>query len=106
MTSLRPLKNNVLLIPYKQKETKNGIIIPDCVLEKEVPPAYIVSAVGPEVVEKDLKEGTVVLIPRQTGLWVPFEDFKYILVKETDILAIMEGATYERIPEKEGNENE
>jgi len=98
MSELRPLEDKVLLIPYIEKQTAGGIVLPSSVTKNEIPPAFIVSAIGPEVKNPDLKEGTVVVIPRRTGTWVPFEDFKYVLVNESDILCIMEGATYQKPP--------
>lgn len=100
MSELRPLNDNIIVIPYIQKKTNSGIILAPETVKNEIPPAYIISALGPDVKNKELKEGTVVMIPRKTGTWVPFEGFKYILVNESDIIAILEGATYESITEE------
>ena len=100
MSELRPLDDNVIVIPYIQKETNGGIILPSKLVETEVPSVHIVSAVGPNVKNKDIKEGTVVIIPKRTGKWVPFEGFKYVKVNESDILAIIEDATYQKLPEE------
>jgi len=90
-TELRVLKDNVLLIPRGQEKTNSGIIIPETSQEHQVKNVLFVSTVGPDVVNKDiLTEGTCVVIPRHTGKWVPFEGFKYVLVKESDIIAIMD----------------
>jgi len=97
MNDLKPLDNNIIVIPYIQKQS-GGVILPPSITKNEVPPAYVISALGPNVKNKELQEGTVVLIPRKTGKWVYFEDFKYILVNEDDILCIFEDATYERLP--------
>jgi len=99
MSELRPLNDNVIVIPYIQKETESGIVLPSKLVETEVPAFHIVSSVGPKVRNKDIKEGAVVIIPKRTGKWVPFEGFKYIMVNESDILAVVEGATYEKMPE-------
>jgi len=98
MSELRVLHDNVLVIPYKQKVTDAGIILSNRAIETQIPPYYVISTIGPDVKNEDLKEGTVVIIPRQTGKWVEFEGFKYILVKESDILCIVEGASYEESP--------
>jgi len=98
MNELKPLNDNIIVIPYIQKETSGGIILPSSLTKNEIPPAYVISAVGPKVKNKDLQEGTVVIIPRKTGRWVNFEDFKYILVNENDILCIIEDASYEKPP--------
>lgn len=89
---LRVLNDNVLLIQYTQKErTQSGIIIPNTAQETQIKIICIVSTVGPNVQNPDLKEGTFVIIPRHTGQWVEFDGGKYVLVKEDDILAIIEG---------------
>lgn len=88
---LRVLKNNVLLIPYTREKTSSGIYIPETSQSQQVKNILFVSTVGPDVIEKDiLKEGVCVVIPRHTGRWVDFENFKYVLVSENDILAIMD----------------
>jgi len=97
MSELKPLKNNIIVIPYIQKQV-GSIYLPDSVTKNEIPPAYVISAVGPEVENEEFQEGTVVIIPRKTGKWVEFEGFKYILVNESDILCIIDGATYEKPP--------
>ena len=94
--SLRVLGSNVLLIPYTQEETKNGIYIPTTSQKQQVKIVCYVSTVGPEIKNKDLlTEGTFVVIPRHTGKYVEFDDFKYYLVNEDDILAIIDGMRME-----------
>jgi len=97
MSEIRPIKDNIIIIPYIQKQY-GSILLPSGVTKNEVPPAYVISSVGPEVKNKELQEGTVVIIPRRTGRWVEFEGFKYILVNESDIICIIEDATYEKPP--------
>jgi co-chaperonin GroES (HSP10) len=88
---LRVLDDNVLLVQEELKETKSGIILSKEAVSHEVKNICYISQVGPNVKNKDLKEGVYVLIPRHTGKYVPFEDFKYALVKESDILCIIDG---------------
>ena len=97
MSELKPLKDNIIVIPYIQKQV-GSIYLPNCVTKNEIPPAYVISAIGPDVKNEEFQEGTVVIIPRKTGKWVEFEGFKYILVNESDILCIIDGATYEKPP--------
>lgn len=97
---LRVLKDNVLLIPRGQEKTHSGIIIPETSQEHQVKNVLFVSTIGPDVINKDiLTEGTCVVIPRHTGKWVPFDGFKYVLVKESDIIAIMDEV--KMVPPKE-----
>lgn len=95
--SLKILNDNILLIQYTQEKTNNGIIIPTTTQKQEVKIICYISALGPNIKNKDLlKEGTFVIIPRHTGKWVEFDGFKYVLVKEDDILAVIEGMNMER----------
>lgn len=93
--SLRLLNDNVLLIQQTQEKTVSGIIIPPSTQKQEIKIICYISAVGPDVKNKDLKEGTFVIIPRHTGKWVEFDGFKYVLVKESDILCIIDGVEME-----------
>jgi co-chaperonin GroES (HSP10) len=94
MKDLVPLNDNVLLIPYKQEMTESGILLSSQAKSHEVISICIISALGTKINNDNLKEGTIVVIPRHTGVWVNYEDFKYIMVKEHDILAILEGISY------------
>ena len=89
--TLKPIGSNILLIPYVAKELASGIIIPQSSQEQQVKTMCMVSAVGPDVVNDGIVEGAMVLIPRHTGAKVPFEGDEYYLLKEEEILAIVEG---------------
>ena len=95
-STLRIFDDNVLLIPYTVEKTNNGIIIPTKSQSEEVKIICTISLVGPEVKNEDLTEGTVVVIPRHTGRYVEFNKFKYYLVKESDILCIIDGVRMEK----------
>ena len=87
---IRPLADRVLIEP-KEAETKtaSGIYIPDTAKEK--PQQGKVIAVGPGKKDEpmEVKVGEVVLYGKYAGTEVTVEDKKYLIVKQSDILAIL-----------------
>ena len=87
---IKPLADRVLIEP-KEAETKtaSGIYIPDTAKEK--PQQGKVIAVGPGKKDEpmELKVGEVVLYGKYAGTEVTVEDKKYLIVKQSDILAIL-----------------
>ena len=92
---LKPLGDRVVLQHQKAEEkTKSGIILPDSA--KEQPQEAIVVAVGPgkevdgKKIEMQVKVGDKVIYSKYAGTDVELEGEKYIIVKQNDILAIVE----------------
>lgn len=88
---LAPLGDRVVLKPLVAEETtKSGIVLPGT--EKEKPQQAEVVAVGPgtEKVKMEVKEGDKVIYSKYAGNEVKLEDEEYIIVKQNDILAIVE----------------
>lgn len=87
---IKPLADRVVVEP-KEAETKtaSGLYIPDTAKEK--PQQGTVVAVGPGTkdVEMEVKVGDVVLYGKYAGTEVSFEDKKYLIMKQSDILAII-----------------
>lgn len=87
---IKPLADRVVIEP-KEAETKtaSGIYIPDTAKEK--PQQGTVVAVGPGKKEEpmEVKVGDVVLYGKYAGTEVSVEDKKYLIVKQSDILAIL-----------------
>ena len=87
---LKPLADRVVIEP-KEAETKtaSGIFIPDT--EKEKPQQGTVVAAGPGKKDEpmEVKVGDVVLYGKYAGTEVTVEDKKYLIVKQSDILAIL-----------------
>lgn len=94
--NLRPLADRVVVEPLeKEEKTASGIILPETAKEK--PQEGEVIAVGPgrrddegEVIPMDVKKGDIVLFAKYAGTEVKIEDKKYLILKESDILAIVE----------------
>lgn len=94
---IRPLGDRVVVEPVEQEEkTPSGIILPETAKEK--PQEGKVLAVGPgrrddkgERVPMDVKEGDRVLFAKYAGTEVKLEgDKKVLILKESDILAVIE----------------
>ena len=92
--NLKPLGDRVVLKQLIAEETtKSGIVLPG--QTKEKPQQAEVVAVGPGVfvegklVEMQVKIGDQVIYSKYAGTEVTVEDAEYIIVKESDILAIL-----------------
>ena len=87
---IKPLADRVLIEP-KEAETKtaSGIYIPDTAKEK--PQLGTVLATGPGKKDEpmEVKVGDQVLYGKYSGTEVTVEDKKYLIVKQSDILAIL-----------------
>ena len=94
---LKPLGDRVIGEPVEQEEkTASGIILPETAKEK--PQEGTVLAVGPgrkdddgKPIPMDVKEGDRVLYAKYAGTEVKLPDDRKVLVlKESDVLAIVE----------------
>ena len=87
---IRPLADRVVIEP-KEAETKTaaGLYIPDTAKEK--PQQGTVVAAGPckKDEEMEVKVGDVVLYGKYSGTEVTVDDKKYLIMKQSDILAII-----------------
>ena len=87
---IKPLADRVLIEP-KEAETKtaSGIFIPDTAKEK--PQQGKVIAVGPGKKDEpmEVKVGEEALYGKYAGTEVTVEEKKYLIVKQSDILAIL-----------------
>ncbi len=92
---IRPLGDRVLVKPIDEPETKKGgIIIPDTAKEK--PQKGEVVAVGKgrildsgERVALEVKKGDKVLFRKYSGTEINIEEEKYLILGESDILAMI-----------------
>ena len=93
--NIRPLGDRVLIEPIEEKEqTVGGIIIPDSAKEKPMQGKVI--AVGKKLdkdgkeINFDVKKGATVLLPKYGGTEVKIGDKKLQLVREADLLGVLE----------------
>lgn len=93
--NINPLSDRVLVKPLEQAEVKKGgIIIPDTAKEK--PQEGQVIAVGPgrtsdegKLVPMAVKSGDKILYGKYSGSEVSVEGADYLIMRESDILAIL-----------------
>lgn len=93
--NLKPLGDRVIIKQLEAEEkTKSGIVLPT--QAKEKPQEAEVIAVGPggvvdgKEVTMQVKAGDKVIYSKYSGTEVKFGDEEYIIVKQNDILAIVE----------------
>jgi chaperonin GroES len=93
---IRPLHDRILIKRQEEKETrKGGIIIPDSAKEK--PQEGKVIAVGNGKVSDegkkiplDVKTGDKILFGKYSGSEVTLDDVEYLILREEDVLCILE----------------
>ena len=92
---IKPLGDRVLLKMVEAEETtKSGIILTSASQEK--PQIAEIIAVGPggivdgEKIEMQVKVGEKVITSKYSGTEVKYEGTEYIIVRQSDILAIVE----------------
>ena len=93
---IRPLQDRVIVQRVQEEErTKGGIIIPDTAKEK--PQEGKVIAVGNgkvtdegKKIALDVKAGDRILFGKYSGSEVKLDDEEYLILREEDVLAILE----------------
>ena len=88
---IKPLSDRVLILPNPAEQvTAGGLIIPDTAKEK--PLAGKIIAVGPSTkdVTMEVKAGDEVLYGKYSGTEVTHEGTTYIIMKQNEILAVVE----------------
>lgn len=87
---LKPLADRVLIEP-KEAETKTaaGLYIPDTAKEKPQQGTVVAAGPGKKDEPMEVKVGDQVIYGKYAGTEVTFEDKKYLIVKQSDILVIV-----------------
>lgn len=88
--NIKPLADRVLVAPMEaETKTASGIIIPDTAKEK--PQRGKVVAAGPGTKDEPMtvKVGDTVLYGKYSGTELKFEGSDYLMMRESDILAII-----------------
>lgn len=88
--NITPLHDRVLVKPAPAEEkTAGGIIIPDTAKEK--PQRGTVMAAGPGKKDEPMsvKSGDTILYGKYAGTEVNFEGVDYLIMRESDILAVL-----------------
>jgi len=92
---LKPLCDRVVIKQLEAEETtKSGIVLPGTAKEK--PQQAEVVAVGPggvvdgKEIKMEVKPGDKVIYSKYAGTEVKLEQYEFIIVRQSDILAIVE----------------
>lgn len=93
---IKPIGDRVLVKHVEEKEqTRGGIIIPDSAKEKPQEAEVVALGTGKKddngkAQPFEVKVGDRILISKYGGTEVKYDDEKYVLVREDDILAIFD----------------
>lgn len=94
--NFRPLHDRVLVERLESEEkTPGGIIIPDTAKEKPMQGRVVAAGAGTideagKVRPMDVKVGDRILFGKWAGTEVKFEGKDYIVMKESDIMGVLE----------------
>lgn len=89
--NIKPLADRVLIEPAEaEKTTASGIVIPDSSEKKPVRGKVIAVGEGTKDEKMVLKEGDNVLYGKYAGTEVEDGDTKYLIMRQSDVLGIIE----------------
>ena len=87
---IKPLADRVLVLPSPAEEkTIGGIIIPDSAKEKPLKGKVIAIGNGTKDEEMVVKPDDTVLYGKYAGTEIELDGEKYLIMKQSDILAIL-----------------
>ena len=88
--TIKPLADRVLVKPAPAEEkTIGGIIIPDTAKEKPLQGEVIATGNGTKDEEMVVKTGDTVLYGKYSGQEVELEGVKYLIMRQSDVIAIL-----------------
>ena len=88
--NITPLADRVLVKPAAAEEkTAGGIIIPDTAKEKPLQGEVLAVGQGTKDEEMVLKAGDQVLYGKYAGTEVELDGEKYIIMRQSDVLAVL-----------------
>lgn len=88
--NIKPLADRVLIQPAPAEEkTVGGIIIPDTAKEKPLQGSVLAVGNGTKDEEMVLKAGDRVLYGKYSGTEVELEGEKYLIMRQSDVLAVL-----------------
>ena len=88
--NIRPLADRVLVLPAPAEEKIGGIIIPDTAKEKPQRGKVVATGKGTKDEEMVLKEGDEVLYGKYSGTELEYDGTKYLMMRQSDVLAVIE----------------
>ena len=88
--NIKPLADRVLVLPAPaDTKTVGGIIIPDTVKEKPLQGKIVAAGEGKSDEKMILKAGDEVLYGKYSGTELEYEGGKYLIMRQSDVLAIL-----------------
>ena len=87
--NIQPLADRVLVLPAPAEEKVGGIIIPDTAKEKPLNGTIVAVGEGTKDEKMILKEGDNVLYGNYAGTELEYEGKKYLMMRQSDVLAIV-----------------
>jgi chaperonin GroES len=89
---LRPLGDRIVVMPKTEEEvTKSGIVLPDTVEKEKKEEGKVVGiGTGEKITKLGLKEGDTVMFGKYSGEDVTVDDVEYKVLKDEDVLAVLE----------------
>ena len=97
MSSIRPLRDRILVERLEDQEQRiGGIIVPDTAKEKPQQGRVVAAGKGRvndagEVVPLDVKAGDTVLFGKYAGVEVKLDGKEYLILREDEVLGVTEG---------------
>ena len=88
--TIKPLADRVLVLPAPAEEKVGGIIIPDTAKEKPQRGNVIAVGEGTKDDKMVLKAGDEVLYGKYSGTEIESEGTKYLIMRQSDVLAVVE----------------
>jgi len=87
---IKPLADRVVIKPLEaQDKTVSGIIIPDSAKEKPQRGTVVAAGPGTKDDKIEVKVGDVVLYGKYAGTEINIDGKDYLIMKQTDILAVV-----------------
>jgi chaperonin GroES len=94
--NIRPLGDRILVEPVEKEETiAGGLLLPETAKEKPQQGRVLAAGAGRrdddgKRIEMDVKNGDLVLFAKYAGTEVKIDGKKLLIMKETDILGVLE----------------
>ncbi|MCR5130255.1 MAG: co-chaperone GroES [Prevotella sp.] len=88
--NIKPLADRVLVLPTAAEEKVGGIIIPDTAKEKPLRGKIVAAGNGTKDEQMVLKEGDEVLYGKYAGTELELDGTKYLIMRQSDVLAVIE----------------
>ena len=86
---IQPLADRILIEPCAEEVTLGGIIIPDSAKEKPLKGKVLAVGGGTKDEEMVLAAGDEVLYGKYAGTEIEFEGTKYLMMRQSDVLAVI-----------------